>query len=348
MSNELIELKQQFEEYLKHKIPGSEEVRVSEISQIHGGASRETYRLLASWKIGNEEKSRRMILRRDPEGSLIETDRQVEYIAYSTFYSLGIPVPEPLYIERDPKWLGRPFFVMEEIVDAEVSSFIYPLGPLAEKIGKQFWHNLGKIAAVDPEKVGLTKKLKVVPKDQCWKHELDYWEKVIDEDQLNPEPIVRGAIRWLRNNPPPPAQKLAVVHGDYRVGNFLYNEQGDICAILDWEMCHLGDPYEDIAWASDPMWSHENYDRPGNMIERKEAFRIWEEASGMKIDYDALKWWEIFSFVKGIAIWTSAAKEYLTGKNKSLILAWSGFHPKIVQNRLLAQRMSQLAKEVIL
>ena len=69
----------------------------------------------------------------------------------------------------------------------------------------------------------------------------------------NPSCAPRSA--GLRRTPPPPAQKISVVHGDYRTGNFLHDGDGVIRGILDWEMAHLGDPLEDLAWALDPLWS---------------------------------------------------------------------------------------------
>lgn len=343
------EIKKRFAAYLEYKMPHVSNMEITEITRIHGGASRETFSLTAKWMERGMPKERPLILRRDPVGSLIETDREIEYHAYSAFYPTGLPVPEPLYIETDPKWLGRPFFVMERIIGSNVSSFIEPLAqPLAEKVGKQFWTELGRIAGAEPKEIGLADKMEAVARDRCWKRELQHWEKVIDEDELSPQPIVRAAIRWLKKNPPPPAQKISVVHGDYRMGNFLYNSDGNITAILDWELCHLGDPLEDLTWAADPLWSSENTERPGNLIPRDEAFRLWEKMSGLTIDPAALRWWEIFSMVKGLAIWISAGNEFKTGKNHEFILAWSGFHPRITHNRLLAERLSNLSKEVLL
>ncbi|HUD52216.1 phosphotransferase family protein, partial [Parvibaculum sp.] len=211
------------------------------------------------------------------------------------------------------------------------------------KIGRQFWTHLGKIAAAEPKDIGF--EMEPVAPGECWKRELDKWEKVIDEDELSPQPIARAAIRWLRRNPPPPAQKLSVVHGDYRTGNFLVNGEGDIKAILDWEMCHLGDPLEDIAWAADPLWAFANPDRPGGMIPRAEAFRLWQETSGLKIDPVALRWWEIFNSLKGLAIWISAGKEYHTGANRDPILALSSWYCTDMHDRILAGRLSALSKE---
>ncbi len=175
------------------------------------------------------------------------------------------------------------------------------------------------------------------------RHELARWEKVIDEDEGEPEPIVRAAIRWLKRNPPPPAQKIAVVHGDYRSGNFLYDLNGDIRAILDWEMAHLGDPMEDLGWALDPLWAHHDPSRPAGTIPRADAIALWEQASGLKADPAALFWWEIFASVKGQAIWISAAHEYATHRNDDPVNAFSGWYCLAYHNKVLAERLGALA-----
>jgi aminoglycoside phosphotransferase (APT) family kinase protein len=169
-------------------------------------------------------------------------------------------------------------------------------------------------------------------------HEVARWEKVIEEDEREPQPIARAAVRWLKRNPPPPAQKISVVHGDYRTGNFLYDDTGNIRAILDWEMCHLGDPLEDLGWAIDPLWSGGN-PLVGGMLPRDEALKLWERTSGMKIDPKALAWWEIFASLKGAAIWISAAREYAEGRNTDPINAFSGWFTLAFHNHVLAQKL---------
>ena len=154
---------------------------------------------------------------------------------------------------------------------------------------------------------------------------------------------MRAALRWLKRNPPPPSQKIAVVHGDYRTGNFLYDETGAIRAILDWEMSHLGDPLEDLGWAIDPLWSGGNPARPGGMLPRSEAIAVWEKASGLKADPAALFWWEIFASLKGAAIWMSAAREYAEGRNTDPINAFSGWYTLAFHNAILAERLGSLA-----
>lgn len=333
--------------YLAHKMPQASQIEISGVSRIHGGASRETFRLSARWSEDGKSKTRPLILRRDPVASLIETERDIEYNAYRAFHPTGLPVPEPLYLETDLKWLDRPFFIMEQIEGCSAASPFNaePYGPLAETLGRQFWTHLGRIAAADPKAIGFDANMGGIAPADCWKRELDKWEKVIDEDELAPQPVARAAIRWLRRNPPPPPPKISVVHGDYRTGNFLFNPEGHIRAILDWEMCHLGDPLEDVAWAADPLWAFQRPDRPGGMIGRAEAFAIWEKESGLKVDPERLRWWEVFNSLKGLAIWISAGKEYQTGANRDPVLAFSSWYCTDVHNRVLAKRLAELSRE---
>jgi len=151
------------------------------------------------------------------------------------------------------KWwdYSRPYSYasFEEIAGFESSPAAIGQPPYAERreqLGRRKWEILGRIAAADPAAIGLTGCMQAPAPEDCWRRELDYWEGVIDADELSPWPIARAAIRRLRRSPPPPAQKLSVVHGDFRTGNFLYDGQGGIHAILDWEMVHLGDPLEDL------------------------------------------------------------------------------------------------------
>ena len=335
------QLSSQLEQYLAKKL-GAPRLRVSDLARIPGGASRETYRFRARYDAGKGEVERALILRRDPPASLIETDRTTEFRAYQAFHRLGLPVPEPVALELETAALERPFFVMEEITGCEVASILNPdpYGAHRGKIGKQFWSVLGTIAKADVDQIGLGDLEGERDARKAWQHEVLRWEKVIDEDEREPQPIARAAIRWLKRNPPPPAQKISVVHGDYRTGNFLFNGTGEIRAILDWEMAHLGDPLEDLGWALDPLWAHGDPTHPAGLVARAEALRIWEEASGLKINPEALAWWEMFASLKGLAIWISAACEYAEGRNTDPVNAFSGWYCLAFHNKVLAERLA--------
>jgi aminoglycoside phosphotransferase (APT) family kinase protein len=320
----------------------NEPVAIEKLARISGGASRETYRFDAV--VGGERRP--LILRRDPPGSLIETDRRSEFLALKSFHGRGVAAPEPLILELEGAELERPFFVMARIDGgATVSPFARdPYAPHAAALGQDFFGTLGRIAAADPMTLPMAELGGAPALTACWKRELDYWSEVIETDELHPQPIVRAAIRWLRRNPPPPAQKLSVVHGDYRSGNFLHDGEGRMIAVLDWEMAHLGDPLEDLGWALDPLWRHFETERVAGMVPKSEAIAIWEKASGLKVDLDAFRWWEVFASVKGQAIWISSAREYRDGGYREPILCFSGWYTARRQDEILAAHLAELAQ----
>lgn len=317
-------------------------VAIEALARISGGASRETYRFDAL--VGGERRP--LILRRDPPGSLIETDRRSEFLALKSFNGRGVSAPEPLILELDGAELERPFFIMARVDGGATASPFSPdpYAPHAARIGEDFFGTLGRIAAADPATLPIAEVCEAPALDQCWKRELDYWAGVIDDDELHPQPIVRAAIRWLYAHPPPPAQKLSVVHGDYRSGNFLHDGAGKIIAVLDWEMAHLGDPLEDLGWALDPLWRVSNdSDQVGGMCTKTEAFRIWTAASGLAVDPAAFAWWEVFASVKGQAIWISSAREYRDSGFREPILCFSGWYTARRQDEILAAHLTRLA-----
>jgi aminoglycoside phosphotransferase (APT) family kinase protein len=317
-------------------------VRIEDLHRIPGGASRETYRFNADVQ-GTIKK---LILRRDPVGSLIDTDRRLEFLACQSFFGKGVYAPEALILDEAGQELERPFFIMERIEGGAASSPFSapPYDPHAARIGEQFFSAMGKIAGTIVEGLPFTEIAPAPALDQCWSTVLDYWEGVLDEDELHPQPIMRAAIRRLRANPPPPAQKLSVVHGDYRTGNFMHDGQGEIVALLDWEMAHLGDPLEDLGWAIAPLWSYGEKDRVSGMLPRAEAFAIWEAASGLKVDPAAMAWWELFASVKGQGIWVSSAREFRDGGLADPVLGFSGWYTARREDLALSGALERFAE----
>jgi aminoglycoside phosphotransferase (APT) family kinase protein len=330
--------------YLAGKMPGAADVGVTGMERISGGASRETYRFVASWREGGAERSRRMILRRDPPASLIQTERRMEFEAYRAFHGSAVPVPEMLWLEEDDGPLDHPFFIAEEIAGHQASPQLLLAGgyeAVLPKVARRKWTILGEIAKADPAALGLTSVMETPAPGACWTRELAYWEGVLDRDEAEPLPITRAAIRWLRANPPPPAQKLSVVHGDYRTGNFLYDQAGEIHGVLDWEMAHLGDPLEDLAWGFNPVWEF-GRGLAGGLVPHKTAIEIWEEASGLKADRAALHWWRLFNCVKGQAIWVGSAAAFINGGNREPIMIYPAWILLNAQDRAILKVMGKL------
>ncbi|MFC3067675.1 phosphotransferase family protein [Phenylobacterium soli] len=330
--------------YLAAKMPHAADVSVEAMERISGGASRETYRFRATWQEDGKTHERKMILRRDPPASLIETERRVEFEAYRAFFGSAVPVPEMLWLEEDEAHLDHPFFIAAEVAGFQASPqtlFAGGYDAVLETVAERKWTILGEIARADPRETGLPAVLEAPALDACWKRELDYWEGMIDRDEAEPMPIVRAAIRWLRANPPPPAQKLSVVHGDYRTGNFLYDEAGEIHGVLDWEMAHLGDPLEDLAWGLNPVWEF-GRGLAGGLIDQSKAVAIWERASGLKADPKALHWWILFNCVKGQGIWVGSAGAFNRGGNREPIMIYPAWWLLNAQDRAILKVMGKL------
>ena len=346
MSIEDRHLADRFAAYAQRHMDGASDLRVTHLSRIHGGASRQTYSIDLAFTQEGAQKTLGVILRRDPADSLIETERKVEFAAIRSMEGVDIPVPKALFLEEDPAELGAPFFVMERIEEGipSVPFQLEALDPHRVQLGRKMFAQMGKIAAVDPAGSPLSEVIDSPTLDTCWSRELDYWEGEIDRHARGPQPIAKAAIRHLRRNPPPPAQKLSIVHGDYRLGNFLHNEKGNITAILDWEMAHIGDPYEDVAWCADLLWSGGDVARAAGMLPWPDAVAEWEVVSGLKFDFAAFEWWSIFSSVKAIGIWVSSARAFADGANDDPILAFSGWFTHAAHERILATRLASKYK----
>jgi aminoglycoside phosphotransferase (APT) family kinase protein len=137
---------------------------------------------------------------------------------------------------------------------------------------------------------------------------------------------------------------LAIVHGDYRSGNFLHDGAGQILAVLDWEMAHIGDPLEDLAWALDPLWAPVGTDLAAGLIPKSEAIALWEAASGRHFDSAAFEWWALFASLKGLAIWLTSARTFHDGKNTDPVLAFSGWYCAVRHNQNLAHKLTAAAR----
>lgn len=321
-------LEQRIQEYLQSKLPKARHLRVADLRRIPGGASRETWSFDALWQEDGGEVRRGFILRRDPDASLLETERDVEYRVMEAVWSQGVPVPRMYWLEPDGAHLERPFFMMERIDGCETSPqklvFEPPFVQVRERIARSFVDVLARIHALDWRALGL--EFLGVPEspDRCALMEIEKWEAVLNRDALEPQPVLRAALRWLRRNLPPPAQRIVLVHADYRTGNFLCSPQGEIKAFLDWEMAHLGDPLEDVAWACMRPWRWAGDERVGGLMERQEFYRMYEEATGLKVHPEAIRFWEVLGNVKLAAIFITGARSFCEGRTRSIMMALLG------------------------
>lgn len=334
-------------EYLAARLPEARDLRVTDTRRVPGGASRETWSIDAAWKgHDGQDVQRGFILRRDPPSSLLlDSDRRAEFAFYRSFEATSVPVPKALWLESEPGALERPFFVMERI-DGCDSSFQKiadaSFAPHRAGLGRRMYEILAYIATRPIGGLPATEVADVPHASDCWRRELDYWERIVGQSEMEPQPIVRAGIRWLRRSPPPPPERVTVVHGDYRSGNFLYTTD-EIRGILDWEMAHFGDPVEDLAWSFMRAWQWTKDGKAGGLIDRDEAIRIWEGRSGLRVNAEALHWWDVFSCVKAQAIWLTSAREFAEGRATDLVMAFTSYWLINSQDRYLLDAMGRLA-----
>jgi aminoglycoside phosphotransferase (APT) family kinase protein len=93
---------------------------------------------------------------------------------------------------------------------------------------------------------------------------------------------------------------VSVVHGDYRSGNFLFDEaSGDITSILDWEGSVLGDRHQDLTYVALPIFQHFAEDGQtvlaSGMLPEEELFATYEELSGLTVDRDRIAYFSIYN-----------------------------------------------------
>lgn len=150
----------------------------------------------------------------------------------------------------------------------------------------------------------------------------DQMEQLL-ESLATPHPTFRLGVRWLRRNAIPPVETPVVVHGDFRLGNFLATDHG-VSAVLDWELVHLGDPMEDLAWLCLRTWRFGNDALEvggfGSLAELRAAY---EKADGVWRE-DAFAWWTVARTLWwGLGL-ARQAQAYIDGDASSIVLAASG------------------------
>ena len=284
------------------------------LSPIPGGASRET------WLVEADE--RRWVLRRDPEGSVSLVPIEDEYALISTALAAGVQVPQPLAFEPAGGRLGTAAMLMSYIGGTSVAPRILrkpDFETARSRLTTQLAEALARIHAIDPS--GLDAVLPQPNSDPALGQIVE-WERQLDEIG-EPLPAVELGLRWLRANSPGPADPR-LVHGDFRLGNFIVDEDG-LAAVIDWELAHLGDPAEDIGWLCIRSWRFGNDDRPVAGVGGLDEFiSAYESAGGASVDRDRIRYWEAFGNVKWAVICARQAHDHLKGVRRSHELASLG------------------------
>lgn len=291
-------------------LPGVRGVRVHEVERIGAGASAETCGVRVSWEQDGRTLERRVISRR---GGV----RRTEFQVLSALQPTAVPVP-PLLGFDDGTHCGQQTIFMERIDGTVTPAFGPPsTDPLVrERLGRDLADIAARIHRLDWEAAGLAFLGRADPETHA-AGAINQLEMMLAITKVEPLPMVREAIAWLRRHAPRPPV-VALVHGDYRLGNAIW-DAARIVAVLDWEMAHIGDPVQDIAWVTLPFWEVDGLVQ--GLVPRDDLVRLYEQAVGWSVDEDALRFWEVWGSVRMIAIGCALTKAFCDGQVQSLVAA---------------------------
>ena len=303
---------------------GFDSVVIENFHKMPGGASREIWSFDCAMQRGDNTTRRAMVLRRDPGAHNISTNRRHEFMVIRAAFDEGIPVPEVFWCSEDPAVLGSAFFIMERIEGETLARRLLRDDAYAharEVMPAQLAEILAKIHRIDPVKHQLD--FLTEPGDNAALTEVKRYEENFRRLALEPHPAFELAFRWLLERVPKTPRK-SLVHGDYRIGNVIFGPEG-VRSILDWELAHRGDPMEDVGWMCVRAWRFGNDQKPvGGLGTREDFFRAYEKASGLPVDPEAARFWEVFGNLRWGIITISQARTHIDGFVKSVELASIG------------------------
>ncbi len=282
-------------------------VQIANLRRTSVGYSRENWVFDATWRsdVGA------FIARRDPKGSVLETDRRIEGGVLRCLAQTDLPTPRIRWIDVDGRRLGRPAIVMD-LADGTCDYMVLN-GPrpleTRRSIAEQLSDRLADIHTLDWRAHGFGEFL-TDPGQMASLAALDLWESELRRVQLGPEPELELVILWLRAHAPR-SQASVLVHGDFKPGNVLL--QGDtVSLVLDWETTHLGDPLEDIGWVTNPLRAGEQ--QIAGVWEAPQIIDRWSRRTGFTAPPDAVRWWNVLANLKQAMTVLTGAHAFAGGR----------------------------------
>jgi aminoglycoside phosphotransferase (APT) family kinase protein len=284
-------------------------MRIENLRLLTGGASRQTWAFDAD--------GRALILRIGPPDE-IHAGMALEAAALGRAAAAGAPVPDVLVADDSAAALGNPFLVCEFVAGETIVRRIQRAidDESRADLVRQCAHALAAIHRADPSGIGL------VASDQ-----LADWHAQLDE-MGDTTATFEWAFRWLAAHRPPPTPNV-LVHGDFRMGNLIIDTDARparLAAVLDWELTHVGEVYEDLAWFCIRAW---RFGAPasrgaGGLGGTEDFLRAYETASGTTLDREAMHWWLVLSTLRWGVICRYQAERHLSGLTRSVELAAIG------------------------
>jgi aminoglycoside phosphotransferase (APT) family kinase protein len=230
------------EPYLRSQFPGISGPLI--VEQFPSGHSNLTY----SVTLGGRE----MVLRRPPFGSKVKTahDMGREYHVLSQIHSV-YPAPKPLHYCLDESVIGVPFYLMERVCGIVLRRKLpagFSLPPdAARRLSEAFIDNLARLHNLDYNGIGLASLGKP---EGYLERQVKGWIERYYGSKTDELPEIAQITSWL-NTHMPTQSGSTLVHNDYKYDNMVLDlaDITKIKAVLDWEMCTLGDPLTDLGTA---------------------------------------------------------------------------------------------------
>ncbi|MBF6175344.1 phosphotransferase [Nocardia blacklockiae] len=282
-----------------------------ELRQFTGGASRQVYAVAGRDDTGAPVRA---VLRRDPPGHGDAARMRAEAACLRAAAAAGVPVPAVLDAADTAPGIEAPYLLMELVVGESIPRKLQrdpEFAPLRDRLAEELGEVLGRIHRTPLDTLGMLDD----------EDPLDALERIY-RDLDDPRPVVEMGLRWLRDHPPRPRPK-ALVHGDFRLGNFLVEPDG-VRAVLDWELAHLGNPVEDLGWLCVRAWRFGASAPVGGLGTREQLLDGYERATGVRPAAAELRWWEVFGTLKWLVLSMFQAERHHSGAERSLEFAAIG------------------------
>jgi len=274
------------------------------------------------------------ILRRYPDGNVIsfETESltlndEAEIIRLVQAHGVKAPQIDGILEPEDGLDIG---FVMERMPGEAKPHILFKnaqFAPALEKFVEEAAQELARIHAIDLADINV-----ILPR-QTAKESVNALRETLNKFDAE-LPIYHYALRWLEQNTPPETTPV-LLHGDFRMGNLLLEKTG-IAAVIDWELAHIGDPAEDLAWLCTPSWRFGRYDNPvAGIGQIEDLLSAYERAGGRSIEPERLRFWLVYSILRWGMMTLAMTEMWRQGLDKSLERALIGTRASEVEVDLL-------------
>ncbi len=317
--------------FLADRIDGP--MQIHNLRSLTGGASKEQFVFDLDWVCdGEERKGERMVLRCEPAASIVETSRRREF-ELMRFGGTIMPVPPVYWIDDDGSAMGTPALVSKFVPGVTKPS---RTSSNVSGMGTHFPKEYRDLLAPDYTKYMVALHRAEIPDDvlpsfvrpavgttEASELILNWWGRTWAEDLYEEAPISTLTEQWLRANAPV-LDRLSVVHGDFRTGNFLFDEaSGKMTAVLDWELGYLGDRHADLGYLLTDLYITREDGVPfhcGLFPSESALLEAYEAAGGLPIDPRKLAWHKIFSTWKQFILSLGCALRASDGKTHQDVL----------------------------